>query len=56
VTAVRTFHATDRAQWRAWLRDNCETSDEMWLLRLPPLDAVRKAVPGEIDLGVVMPV
>jgi uncharacterized protein YdeI (YjbR/CyaY-like superfamily) len=29
---VRTFQAADRAQWRAWLRDNCQTADEVWLV------------------------
>jgi len=42
VTAVRTFHAPDRAQWRAWLRDNCETADEMWLV----IHHVRSATPS----------
>ncbi|MGI8876005.1 MAG: YdeI/OmpD-associated family protein [Egibacteraceae bacterium] len=29
---MRTFRATNRAQWRAWLRDNGETADEIWLV------------------------
>ncbi|MQA82786.1 MAG: hypothetical protein GEV10_30760 [Streptosporangiales bacterium] len=31
-TITRTFQAADRAQWRAWLRDNGETADEIWLI------------------------
>lgn len=31
-TTVRTLQAENRAQWRAWLRDNCVTADEVWLV------------------------
>ena len=31
-TDIRTFQAANRAEWRAWLRDNCETADEVWLV------------------------
>ncbi len=31
-TGMRTFQAADRAEWRAWLRDNCETADEVLLV------------------------
>jgi uncharacterized protein YdeI (YjbR/CyaY-like superfamily) len=27
-----TIHVADRAEWRAWLRDNHETADEVWLV------------------------
>ncbi|WP_312858982.1 YdeI/OmpD-associated family protein [Pseudonocardia xinjiangensis] len=29
---LRTFRAEDRAEWRAWLQDNCATADEVWLV------------------------
>ena len=29
---MTTIHAANRAEWRAWLRDNCETADEVWLV------------------------
>jgi len=31
-TVMRTLYAADRGQWRGWLRDNCETADEVWLV------------------------
>ena len=31
-TTVRTLQAENRAQWRAWLRDNCVTADEVCLV------------------------
>ena len=31
-TTVRTLQAENRAQWRAWLADNCVTADEGWLV------------------------
>lgn len=31
-TGMRTFRAANRAEWRAWLRDNCETANEVWLV------------------------
>lgn len=29
---IRTVRAANRAEWRAWLRDNSETADEVWLV------------------------
>ena len=29
---MRTLHAETRTQWRAWLQDNCDTADEVWLV------------------------
>jgi uncharacterized protein YdeI (YjbR/CyaY-like superfamily) len=40
--SVRPFRAANRAGWRAWLRDNCETADEVWLV----LQHVRSATPS----------
>ena len=31
-TNMRTIRAGDRAQWRAWLRANCESAGEVWLV------------------------
>lgn len=31
-TTMRILQAENREQWRAWLHDNCETADEIWLV------------------------
>jgi uncharacterized protein YdeI (YjbR/CyaY-like superfamily) len=31
-TSLRTVEVADRAQWRAWLRDHCDATDEVWLV------------------------
>lgn len=41
-TTTRTHHAATRADWRAWLHDNCETADEVWLV----IRHVRSAAPS----------
>ncbi|HYO17549.1 MAG TPA: hypothetical protein VES02_02625, partial [Dermatophilaceae bacterium] len=41
-TNMRTLHAANRGQWRAWLRDNCETAHEVWLV----IQHVRSATPS----------
>lgn len=42
MTITRTVQAANRAQWRAWLRDNGETADEVWLV----IRHVRSATPS----------
>ena len=37
-----TLHAANRAQWRAWLRDNGGTAEEVWLV----IQHVRSATPS----------
>jgi uncharacterized protein YdeI (YjbR/CyaY-like superfamily) len=32
VIAMSTIEAVDRSEWRAWLRENCDTADEVWLV------------------------
>ena len=41
-TNMRTIRAGDRAQWRAWLRANCESAGEVWLV----IQHVRSATPS----------
>lgn len=31
-TSMRTLHATTRGEWRAWLTDNGESAEEIWLI------------------------
>ncbi len=39
---ARTVQAANRAPWRAWLQDNCEGAEEVWLV----IQHVRSAKPG----------
>lgn len=61
----KTFHATSRAAWRAWLKKNHQRVTEIWLVydkkadgarKLPYADAVEEALCfGWID-GIVKPI
>jgi uncharacterized protein YdeI (YjbR/CyaY-like superfamily) len=42
VMGMPLVRAADRTQWRAWLRDNCESAGEVWLV----IQHVRSAIPG----------